>query len=127
MNDLVDWAAAAGGPAGVIVGVVGIKGIDWLSSRKAAKTLKKRAESEAGKIDADAAQVMVQTAITLVAPLKQEISDLVVRVDSLESENALTNSRLALAIDHIRALRAWISTHMPDKTPPQPPIDLGLQ
>jgi hypothetical protein len=109
-----------------VVGSVATKAFDWFADRKANKKILKRAESEAGKFDAEALQAITTAAVTLVAPLQQEVTELRGRVETLETENGLTNSRLALAIEHIRALRTWIGQHIQDKSPPAPPADLGL-
>lgn len=113
----------AGGAGG---GSLLTKAFDWVADRKANKKVIQRVEAEAGKFDAEAVQAITSAAVTLVAPLQTEIRELRERVDALETENGLTNSRLALAIEHIRALRSWIGQHIPDKSPPAPPADLGL-
>lgn len=122
MSTLLDVLAALGGPIGVVLGVVGKS---WFDRSVTVATVK-RTEAEDTKIDAEAAQIIANTAVLLVAPLQTQITELTTRVGSLESENTATKSKLQLAIDHIRALRAWIGTHIPDKMPPQPPPGLGL-
>ena len=107
-------------------GSIATKAFDWFAERKANKKLDEKTEAEAGKFDAEAVQAITSAAVTLVAPLQSEVKELRERVEALETENGLTNSRLALAIEHIRALRTWISQHIPDKSPPAPPADLGL-
>lgn len=82
--------------------------------------------AEVTNISADTAGVFVDAAVKLIVPLQAEITALTTRVGTLESENTATKTKLQLAIDHIRALRSWISTHISDKTPPQPPSALGL-
>lgn len=122
MSSMLDWAIAAGGPAGVLLGVVGTKVFDWRVTKKVAH----KVGSEAKKFDADAAQVIATTAVTLITPLQEQITKLVVRVETLEIENTQTKTRLQLAIDHIRALRTWIRDHIPDRTPPDAPSELGI-
>lgn len=102
------------------------KAFDFVADRKAKKKLDEKTEAEAGKFDAEAVQAITTAAVTLLAPLQEEIKELRGRIETLETENGLTNSRLALAIEHIRALRTWISQHIQDKSPPAPPADLGL-
>lgn len=85
-----------------------------------------RVHSEETKFDAEAAATITKTALLLVEPLEAKVSDLVGRVAVLEKENAQTAARLKSAIDHIRALRAWIRQHVPYPDPPTPPPGLGL-
>ena len=102
---------------------------DWRVNKKAAKKLEADTEKtarETKKIDIDAAQVIAATAVELVAPLKAELADLRGRVGLLEDENAKTMSKLQMAINHIRELLIFIRNHIPDKTPPTAPADLGI-
>lgn len=73
----------------------------------------------ANKNDNDAAQAIAVAATTLVKPLEE-------RVSKLEMENAATRSQLNSAFDYIRVLHAWISRHIPGRTPPAPPADLRV-
>lgn len=85
------------------------------------------------KHKADAASTIAQTAVTLLAPLQSQVRDLLKRVEKLEDENAATKeklghaeTRLEMALGHIKQLRRWIAEHLPDKTPPPPPIQLEV-
>lgn len=82
--------------------------------------------AEVTNMSADTAGVFVDAAVKLIVPLQAEITALTTRVGTLESENTATKTKLQSAIEHIRALRFWISMHIPDKTPPEPPNNLGL-
>jgi len=119
-----DWwpiiASASGG--GGLIGVIGTRIFDWGRNRSEVNNIR----STGTKIDAEAAQVIADTALTLVAPLKREIQELNSRVDRLEKENAATELKLHLALEHIRVLYAWIFNHMPDKTPPRLPSQLEV-
>ncbi|QXN72998.1 minor tail protein [Mycobacterium phage Phillis] len=119
MTAVIEWAGVALGPAGVLAGVLG-KG--WFDRR----TVATKNPSEETKLDAEAAQIIANTAVALVAPLKTEINELSTRVTTLETENQATTSKLQLAVNHIRTLYSWIYSHIPDKTPPQPPSELGI-
>lgn len=120
-SDLLLAAVAVVGP---VLGVTVAKFFEWRVDKKTEKQVAKRAESDAGKVDADAAQVIATTAVTLIAPLQAEIADLRLRMDVLEEENKATKTRLQLAIDYIRELLVFIRNHNPDKTPPTPPRGL---
>lgn len=108
MSALLDWANTLQGPVGIVIGVAGSK----FFSRK--------------KDSAEATQIIANTAVFLIEPLRKEIAELTTRVGTLETENTQTKSKLQKAIDHIRELRSWISAQIPDKTPPQAPAELGL-
>lgn len=107
-------------------GVLLTKASDWVISRATSKKVAQRLEAEAGKFDAEAVQAITSAAVALVAPLQAEVTKLTERVVALEDENKKTKTLLQLAIEYIRALRLWIDTQIPDKSPPQPPADLGL-
>lgn len=94
---------------------------------------RRRNRAEVSKIDADAAQVIAETAVTLVAPLQAQITALNERVGTLETENESTKAELAahktlfgIALGHIRELHRWIDQHVPGRDRPQPPSELGL-
>lgn len=101
MSTLLDWVAALGAPGGIVAGVVGKSWFD-----------RGRNTSEVTKIDADAAKIIADTAVLLVAPLRDELKNVTERVQ--------------VAIDHIIELRAFIATHLPEKAPPPLPLELGL-
>ena len=109
----LEWAGVIAGSGAV--GSVITKLFDW-----------KRAEAEEEKLDADAAQAITQAAIGLIAPLQAQVTDLLERVTILETENHMTKTKLQKAIDHIRELRRWVHTHLPDRTPPAAPVDLMI-
>lgn len=73
----------------------------------------------ANKSDNDAAQAIAIAATTLVKPLEE-------RVAKLEQENTENRRQLSSAFDYIRVLHAWISRHIPGRTPPAPPADLRV-
>ena len=81
-------------------------------------------QAEEEKLDAEAAHALTQAAVALVAPLQLQITDLLGRVEILENENRETKTLLQKAVDHIRELRRWVHTHMPDRTPPPAPAGL---
>lgn len=119
---LIQLITAIFGPLGVVMGAVGVK---WLDRHKAASEISKMGY-ESDKMDAEAAQIISQTAVALVAPLQAQITQLAARVDHLEKENVMTLSKLQIAINHIRDLRSWISEHMPTKQPPSIPPSLDI-
>lgn len=118
----LDWADSLQTPLGVVLGVAGTKLFD---RRKDQATVGKTT-SEQNKLDAEAIKTIVDAAVALVAPTKKEMQELRGRVDALEAENASTKYKLSSAFDYIRRLHSWIREHMPDKTPPSPPIELDL-
>lgn len=122
MSQVLQWVTALAGPVGVLLGVAG-KG--WFDRTfTVASTNKIVAEDT--KIDSEAAQIIANTAVSLVAPLKTQIEELTSRVEALETENTETKTRLQLAISYIRSLRSWIQVHIPDRTPPAPPTGLDI-
>lgn len=112
---LVEILKALEGPGGIAIGYAGKS---WFE-RKVSRVSVKRTDAETSKLYAESAAI-------LVVPLNQRIDDLAVRVKTLEAENATTKTLLRLAIDHILALRIWITEHLPNQTPPSPPEALGL-
>ena len=120
MSTALEWVDTLAGPGGVVLGIVGTKAFDRRRDRQALQNSK----SEETKIDAEAAKIIADTAVALVAPLRDEIQALNERVEKLELENRSTKSLLCLAIDYIRALRMWIFEHVPDKVPPPAPDEL---
>lgn len=108
MSGSLDWVGTLSGPVGVALGAWG-KG--WWERRRS-PVEEGRIDAEATKIDAEAAKVFTEIAVSLVAPLEA-------RIAKLERENSA-------AFAYIRTLLAWISTHVPGKTPPAPPAALGL-
>ena len=107
----------------MLVGIAGTKVFQRAKERRELRL----SEAHEAKIDAEAAQIIANTAVALVQPLQEQISKLDGRVKTLERENLATKSTLRLAIDYIRALRSWIFQHVPDKTPPVPPDALCIQ
>jgi len=122
MSTALEWVDTLSGPTGIVMGIVGTKLFERTRSRQEIRVSK----ASETKIDAEAAKIIAETAMTLVAPLQAQVSDLLVRVGHLEVENTVTKSKLQLAIDHIRELLIFIKNHVPDKTPPTAPDDLGL-
>lgn len=98
---------------------------NWATRRKLAASISVD-ESSANKMDIEAAQLLVNTAVTLVAPLQSQITDLSTRVGTLEAENVAAKAHFQLAIAYIRDLWAWIDRHMPGRKPPAPPDALNL-
>lgn len=119
---VIQLITAIFGPMGVIMGAVGVRYMDRHKTR--VDTVK--AGYEIDKLDAEAAAVIASTAVTLVKPLQQQITELVIRVDTLERENIMTVSKLQVAINHIRDLRAWIGRTVPSKDPPPTPSLLEI-
>lgn len=120
-SDLILAAIAVGGP---VLGVSVSKFFDWRVDKKTEKQVAKRAASETTNLDASSAKIIAETAVTLVAPLQDQITKLTTRVDLLETENAATKNKLQLAIDYIRELLVFIRNHNPEMTPPTAPRGL---
>lgn len=114
--DVAAIAAAAAGGGGVM-GVIVTRVFDWGTG-----TTKR----QNAKIDADAAEVIAKTAVSLVAPLNSQVEDLAKRVGVLEQENEKARTKLQIAVVHIRTLYNWIYTHIHDKQPPEVPEELEL-
>jgi hypothetical protein len=129
VSQLLELGLAAGGPAGVAIGIIG-KG--WFD-RKVRRATGKLTEAQGIKTDAEAAQILTNTAVLLVAPLQSQITELTgqvvtltTRVGTLEAENTEAKTKFQLAISHIRSLRTWISNQFPGQNPPPAPAGLGL-
>ncbi|OHT67761.1 hypothetical protein [Mycobacteroides chelonae] len=123
MSAAVEWTAALSGTAGTVLGLT----INKIFNRKKDGADLEKAASEGTKLDAEAAQIIANTAVALVAPLHSEIQKLNERVDSLEQENASTRSVFHVSIAYIRDLFSWIKVHLPDRNPPKPPLALELE
>ncbi|OBJ41339.1 hypothetical protein A5630_23030 [Mycolicibacterium mucogenicum] len=106
--------AAVGGPSGVLAGIVGTKLFE-----------RRKDKSSGAKLDAEAAQIIAETAASLLVPVKAELAELRGRFDALEADNRVKTTRLDAAVRYIRELLAWITIHVPDKRPPSAPDDLG--
>ncbi|WP_459962065.1 hypothetical protein [Nocardia sp. IFM 10818] len=104
-------------------GVAGAVVQGWFGRRQS-KAAAEKAESESTQIDAEAARIIADTAVVLVAPLRSQVESLTARVNVLESENRNTKNLLRIALDHIEELHEWIKTHMPGATPPSRPTSL---
>lgn len=115
MSGVLDVVSAVAAPAGILFGVVGT---NWYKRRIDKATVT--------KIDADAAHVIANTAVLLVAPLQQQLTDLTGRVKLLETENVDLKTKFQAALEFIRELRIFIHNHVPDKTPPSAPSSLEL-
>ena len=76
--------------------------------------------------EAEAAAAITAAAVSLVAPLERRVLALELANERTNNTLRVTGSRLQLALDHIRALYTWISSHSFEPTPPQPPEELGL-
>lgn len=111
----LDWVSALVGPGGVVAGVLGKSVFD-----------RSRSRSEGSKLDADAAKIIAETAVALVAPLKEEIQALNARVDLLEEENTSQLGQLRRSLAYIRDLLLWIKPRVPGEIPPPPPADLAI-
>jgi len=126
---LIEALAALGVPAGGVLGI-------WIKSAYDRRLNKANAEesqsivdlneAQEEKLGADAAAVIANTALQLVAPLQAQVTGLAERVATLETENALTNRRLSLAMEYIQELLGWIKIHVPDRTPPGAPHELKV-
>ncbi|MBM4517682.1 hypothetical protein GS432_21555 [Rhodococcus hoagii] len=82
---------------------------------------RRRSQAETGKIDADAAQVIANTAVQLVGPINERMGQLEQRIRALEDENRHERLRGAAKLEYIRVLMRWIAEHLPGRTPPEPP------
>lgn len=107
----LEWATVVLGS-----GVVGA-GVTGLVNRR-------KSNADTGKVDAEAARIIADTAVVLVAPLRSQIDALTARVGLLETENTNTRSLLKIALDHIEELHEWIKTHMPGANVPGRPSSL---
>jgi len=87
---------------------------------------RRKLKAEGNRLDAEAAHVIAQTAVTLVAPLQAQVTELLGRVEALEDENEATRTTLGKAFSYIRELLRWVREHLPDLTPPMPPPGLKL-
>lgn len=110
MSSLLEWAAVAAGSGGL--GALITKGFDW-------RLRTKEVEASTPRLDAEAARIIADTAVSLVAPLQHQLTELQTRVSQLEDQHAL-------ALGHIRVLYSWIYSHFPDSTPPAPPKELEI-
>ncbi|BBY34912.1 hypothetical protein BST33_00075 [Mycolicibacter minnesotensis] len=117
MSSLLEWAGVAAGSG--VLGSLITKVFDW-------KLKTKEASAAIPRLDAEAAQIVANTAVSLMAPLQHQVAELQSRVEALETEYEASQSRLGLALKHIRSLYSWIYTHAPDHTPPAPPKELEL-
>lgn len=115
MSAVLEWVAALSGPSGVALGAWGKS---WLDKRKS--------PAEETRIDAEAAQIIANTAVSLIAPVERKMKELAERVELVEEENRQTKSKFQVAIDHIRSLYVWIDRHLPNKTPPSLPTALEV-
>lgn len=86
----LEWAGIIASPS---LGLAGVIGGRWAERRKE--------RSAVTKLDADAAKTLAQAAAILVAPLRDEITELRDRVDRLEAENERLRELLALHVPHL--------------------------
>ena len=112
----VELLGAVEGPVGVLIGVVGTK----MAHRG-------RERRDGAKVEAEATQIVVASALSIIEPLQAQIDRLDRRVKALEVENNSTRAVLRVAVAYIRSLRQWIWAHMPDLNPPDPPPSLNLE
>ena len=122
MSTTLEWVDTLSGPGGILVGILGTT----LFARSKSRQELRVSKASETKIDAEAAKILADTAMTLVAPLQAQVTDLILRVSTLEAENAVTRDKLQIAIDHIRELLIFIKNHVPHMTPPTAPNGLGL-
>lgn len=76
--------------------------------------------------DSEAAAAITAAAVSLIEPLERRVRALEIANEQTNTTLRLTSSKLQLALDHIRALYSWIYSHSFERTPPQPPEELGL-
>lgn len=57
--------------------------------------------------------------------LRQELTDLRVRIEKLEKRAAEAEQRYGLAITYIRRLLGWIAQHLPEVQPPPVPAAIA--
>lgn len=117
----LEWTQTLSGPVGVLAGIVGTKMFDRRLDRQKARL----SEAEETKLDAEAARIIADTAVTLVAPLQAQITQLTTRVENLEAEDKVKTAKLDAAVRYIRELLGWIAVHIPHKQPPSAPDELG--
>lgn len=98
--------------------------IAWLIGRRKGKADIGKTESESGKIDVEAAQIIAQTATDLLVPLSERVGKLEARIEVLEEENEHKTKLLDSAIHFIRELLLWIENHAPGRPPPTIPPEL---
>ncbi|GAB4584394.1 hypothetical protein [Nocardia sp. IFM 10818] len=114
LPEILEQVGVIAGSGALGAGVTG-----WINRRK------NRAEST--QIDAEAAKIIADTAVVLVAPLRSQVEALTSRVAVLETENRQTKNLLRIALDHIEELHDWIKSHLPGATPPGRPDSLPSQ
>lgn len=125
----LELVAAVSGPAGLLLGVVGKGWLERKLTQAAADGMEAESNktySESGKFDAEAAQVIAATTVTLLRPLQAEIADLRTRIETLEAENTYAQGKVRRAVHYIKDLLKWIAEHVPDGSPPLPPSDLDI-
>lgn len=122
--ELVKDALIPGGP------ILTLAGKGWFD-RRVRKLAEKQSvadteltEAQTTKIDVESAKVITEVAITLLAPLKKELSDLRIRVDALEDERDSLAGKLRRAIAYIKELRFWVELRNLGEEPPPMPVDL---
>lgn len=123
----VEVIAPLAAPAGLIVGVLAKGWFDRKVNRATAVQVEAdayRTHSESGKFDAEAAQVIAATTITLLAPLQAEVTELRKEVDSLKNDALSTQGENRRLKHYIKDLLRWITEHVPDGCPPPAPSDL---
>ena len=125
----LELLAIIAGPSGAVLGIY-LKSVFDRRLTKAnaeeAESIAELNEAQEEKLGADAAAVIANTAMALVAPLQAQVTNLAERVATLETENALTTRRLAIAVAYIQELIQWIQTHYPDAEIPNTPTELGI-
>ncbi|QIS05940.1 hypothetical protein F5X71_29775 [Nocardia brasiliensis] len=99
-------------------------GVTAWFNRRHTRAVADRAEAEGAMVDAEAARIIADTAVVLVAPLRTQVEALTSRVAVLESENQATKSLLKIALDHIEELHEWIRDNVPGRRPPRRPSSL---
>ncbi|KZM68825.1 hypothetical protein [Nocardia terpenica] len=114
LSEILEQVGVIAGSGAVGAGVTG-----WANRRKS--------RAETTQIDAEAAKIIADTAVVLVAPLAAQVEGLNTRVAVLETENRRTKGLLRIALDHIEELHDWIKSHVPGAQPPSRPASLPDQ
>ncbi|WP_027500801.1 hypothetical protein [Rhodococcus sp. UNC363MFTsu5.1] len=132
------WLPALLAALGVILGAGLGALVGGLFVRRRNNSEAGKLDSEAGKLGAEAAQIIANAAAGLVAPLGERVGVLERQVAALETENAATAASLAnsiregehtrslldSAVGFIRTLMTWIERHVPGVLAPEIPPEL---
>lgn len=91
----MEWVSAASQLLLGIAGLVGVGGLLKLTAEKRKVNAEAdRTESEAGKADADTVQVITGTALTLLAPLREQVESLTRQLADVQGQLNAAQSKV---------------------------------